>query len=77
MGEQYKHNKKLLDEGFADEDEINTITEFIKEQQIQCYKYNYVLDTSVQNYLNFESTIGLSEDEKELIITNIKPNQKK
>ena len=38
--------------------------------KIKCHKYNYALDKSSQNQTFFNSTLQLSKDEKNLIITN-------
>lgn len=37
-------------------------------------KYNYNLDANIQNYLQFDSLIQLSNDGEELIITNKRQN---
>jgi hypothetical protein len=42
-------------------------------REIKCLKYNYSFEEEVQNFNNFEATIKLSKDGKELIITNFKP----
>ena len=41
---------------------------------IKCVKYNYSLEEEIQNQLQFDGTIQLSEDGQELIIINKKPN---
>ena len=38
--------------------------------KIKCHKYNYSLDKSSQNQTFFNSTLQLSKDEKNLVITN-------
>ena len=77
MQEKYEASKKKIDESFNDPSEINTLTDFIKKDKIKCIKYNYALEGSVQNYFNFDATIGLSKDENRLIINNIKPGRVK
>lgn len=72
---EYEANKKKIDASYNDHKEINYITEHIKKNKIKCIKYNYALEGSVQNYFNFEATIGLSNDESSLIINNIKPSK--
>ena len=58
-----------------DYDEIEKITESLKNDPIKCYKYNNNLDKSIQNFSQFDSIISISGDGKELIITNKKPNE--
>lgn len=45
----------------------------MRDSPIKCVKYNHALDADIQNYLQFESNITVSEDGRELIITNKKP----
>ena len=41
----------------------------MKATKIKCVKYNYSLDAGVQNFLQFDGLLHLSEDGKKLIIT--------
>lgn len=50
----------------------NTLRQ-LKEQPIKCMKYNYSLDAEIQNSLQFESIITVSEDGKKLKLINKKP----
>lgn len=50
-----------------------SIVREIREDPIKCVKYNYALDSEIQNYLQYDSLISVSEDGTELIITNKKP----
>ena len=45
-------------------------------QHINCFKYNYALETEVQNFSSFQAKIKLSKDGKELLIINRKPVEK-
>ena len=45
----------------------------LQTSDLHCLKYNYSLDDEVQNFSSFESTIRLSEDYKQILITNKKP----
>lgn len=40
---------------------------------MKCVKYNYTLDAEIQNFLQYDGLIEVSEDGKKLIITNKKP----
>ena len=41
--------------------------------QIQCFKYNSTIDKSIQKYTCFDAFLSLSQDGREIIITNRKP----
>lgn len=45
----------------------------MKNEGIECKKYNYSLDKQVQVIYQFQSQIFLSQDEQMLIIFNQKP----
>ena len=45
----------------------------LQAHPIKCVKYNHSLDADIQNYLQFESLISVSECGQRLIITNKKP----
>lgn len=66
-----------MDKSYNSPEEINILTQYIQRNKINCYKYNYSLETSVQNHLNFEATIELSADYDSLIITNLKTGEAK
>lgn len=55
--------------------DFNSITKEIRECPINCVKYNHQLDSNIQNFLQYESLISVSEDGKELIITNKVPRE--
>ena len=55
-------------------DWIHRVEDRMKNDPIQCSKLNYSLDQIVQNFRQFEALLSMSEDGKELLITNIKPN---
>ena len=57
-------------------DEIYQLSEKLQSRRMNCFKYNYALDSEVQNFTNFQSFLQLSEDGEELIITNRKPVEK-
>ena len=52
------------------------IKDKLKTGCVKGHKYNYSLDSVVQNFYQYDCEIRLSENEKELIITNFKPNWK-
>lgn len=62
-----------MDDQVRNHNEIHEITTWLSENKIDCVKYNYSLDDSVQNFTSYEATIELSKDFNELIITNRKP----
>ena len=41
--------------------------------KIECIKYNYSLESEVQNFSSFEATIQLSDDRETIYIVNSKP----
>lgn len=43
---------------------VQKAKERLKRNKIPCFKYNYALDESVQNFSNYPATIQLSENEK-------------
>jgi len=49
----------------------------LQENPIKCVKYNYSLDAGIQNHLQFESLIKVSDDGKRLILTLKKPCEDK
>ena len=51
---------KKLDDNFK---AIETITQDLQKNKINCIKYNYNLDASVQNLAEFEATIHLDQDQ--------------
>ena len=55
-------------------DEILLVKQYLIRNEINCYKYNYSLDDTVQNYSRFKCYIILSEDSKQLKIFNLKPS---
>lgn len=44
------------------------------KEPIKCVKYNYSLEEEIQNHLQFDGTLQLSEDGQSLLIVNKKPN---
>ena len=56
-------------------DEILAVKQYLQQNKINCFKYNHSLETSVQNFTKFNSTIQLSEDGETLIITNLKESR--
>lgn len=61
---------KKADDDFS---AIDTITEELMKKKIDCVKYNYNLDPSVQNLAEFEATIHLDQDRETITIINMKP----
>lgn len=45
----------------------------LQDRPIYCTKYNHTLDGTVMNYYQFEAKIQISQDGKQLLITNRKP----
>lgn len=45
----------------------------LQERPIDCTKYNHTLEGNVMNHYQFEAKIQISEDGKQLLITNRKP----
>ena len=54
---------------------IKTTIEYLNKTKIDCFKYNYALEDTVQNFGSFQSYIEIKGEE--LIITNLKPVTKK
>jgi hypothetical protein len=50
------------------------IKDQLKKESVKGQKYNYALDSDVQNFYQYECEIRLSEDEQQLLVTNFKPN---
>lgn len=70
---------KYLQEKKKDEEKEPNLNEFfdVKNQmmtsQIQCFKYNTTLDKKIQSSTIFDAFLSLSQDGREIIITNRKP----
>jgi hypothetical protein len=58
-----------------DIEEIYTITRYLQQNKIKCFKYNYNLDADVQRCTSFQSTLQLSPDSHAFILTNRIPKQ--
>ena len=58
-------------------DEILLVKQYLQRNKINCYKYNYALEDTVQNYSRFKAYINLSTDSKTLRIFNLKPSYEK
>ena len=46
----------------------------MQAEPIRCIKYNYSIDPEGQNHLQFDALLQVSQDGKELLIYNKKPN---
>ena len=57
-------------------DEILQIKTYFIKNRIKCFKYNYALEDSVQNFTSFQGYFQLTEDGEEFKITNLKPVEK-
>lgn len=49
--------------------DLESLAEQMKATKIKCVKYNYSLDAGVQNFLQFDGLLHLSEDGKKLVLT--------
>jgi hypothetical protein len=58
-----------------DIEEIYTITRYLQQNKINCFKYNYNLDADAQRCTSFQSTLQLSPDAQAFILTNRIPKQ--
>lgn len=54
-------------------EEYYTITRYLQHNKISCFKYNYCLDSEIQNHSSFQSYLQLDPEGEKLIITNRKP----
>ena len=50
--------------------------EYLINNKIKCFKYNYCLEKDVQNQDNYQAYLKLDEKGQELIIVNLKPKIK-
>jgi hypothetical protein len=73
MSSKYTKNCKIFDRQLSNIDEISGSRSYLSSRDIPCVKYNYSLDSEVQNFSCFDSVIRLSEDLKTLNIYNMKP----
>lgn len=48
---------------------------YLQKHKIRCFKYNYSLETEVQNFCQFSSYLFLSKNGEELMIYNKKPKE--
>ena len=72
------HRQKYLDMTKRKAQPINTeeyytITRYLQHNKISCFKYNYCLDSEIQNHSSFQSYLQLDPEGEKLIITNRKP----
>ena len=65
-GKHYQRAQERWNSNFWD---YETIADQMKATTIKCVKYNYSLDAGVQNFLQFDGLINLSQDGKKLVIT--------
>ena len=61
--------QKFNDEYESEKWDYSYLVDQIKAKPIKCVKYNYSFDPDVQNFLQNDGLISLSEDGKSLIIT--------
>ena len=47
-------------------DQIHDITNYLKTNKVKCFKYNYSLESNVQNFSSFQGYIKLSADGQRL-----------
>jgi len=69
----YQENKQKIDIRRQNPNSFKEAKDRLISRKIKCFKYNYSFDQETQNFNNFEATIQLSPDGRELIITNNKP----
>ena len=73
--ESYDRAKAIIDEQATNFEEYIDIRSYLSKNKIDAFKYNYALDSVVQNFGTFECFIELSKDYKYIKITNRKPNE--
>ena len=70
---KYLRSKKVIEKVIANTKLIDETTEWLVNNRIQCYKYNYSLDEEVQNFCCFDAFIDLQQNEIDINIINRKP----
>jgi len=73
--EKYNKAKAMIDEQVANIEEYIDIRSYLSKNKINAFKYNYALDSNVQNFTTFDAFIELSKDYKYIQIINRKPNE--
>ena len=56
--------------------DYETILQKMRDDPIKCMKYNYSLDADIQDNLQYDSLLTVSEDGKKLKLINKKPVEK-
>lgn len=51
---------------------LETLTEHLKENPIECIKYNYTLEKELMNHYQFDCKLQVSKDGKSLLLYNNK-----
>ena len=70
-----RFNDKMDDLDQSDFWDYEKVTKQILNNPIKCVKYNYSLDADIQDFLQFESLITISEDGLQLRLINKKPTE--
>lgn len=72
---RYLENVRKLTKDNSDEDEIDYIIEFFKQNKIKCVKYKYNIHSTTQSQQCFDSFIQLCPQGKRLIISEKRVNK--
>lgn len=61
----------MIDDRWANKDYLQEIEEKLKNTRIKCFKYNYNIDSSIQNFDHQHGFIELTKDGESLRIFNL------
>ena len=72
--QKYRKARNQIDQAKSNIDEIDEIKKYLSENRLNCYKYHYALDETVQNLPCIKAFIEVSADCNFIKIINRKPN---
>lgn len=73
-GKKYIQARNRIDLKKSNIDEIDEIRKYLSENRLNCFKYHYALDETVQNLPCIKAFIEVSADCNFIKIINRKPN---